>query len=234
VSTSLAAIQRKKRPYIKPKVRTRHIGQRFGKLTALHFVAMVGDHAVWRFRCDCGKEVEKLITNVKKAPQASCGCASYTGPGFHGHAVGAGTPEYRAWLHMRERCLNPNDRDYADYGGRGITVCDRWNDFAAFLEDMGPRKSGTSIDRKNMNSNYTPENCRWATATEQARNRRSTRWFFYKGKSRCLTELIALASVSHNTVRKRLNKGWPIVRALHEAPRHLMVELKPMNPKYLE
>jgi len=218
---ALSMIQRSKAPFIIPASRVRYEGQRFGKLTAVRFVSMEdGGHASWLFRCDCGNEVEKLIANVKQSPHASCGCGTYTGPGFHGHAVGNGTPEYRSWLHMRERCLDPNDRYYADYGGRGIKVCDRWlNDFPAFLADMtakGPRKPDESLDRIDTDGDYTPDNCRWADAKQQARNRHSTRWFFYQGEWRCLTDLRAFASVPYATFLQRLNRGWPVDRALHE------------------
>ena len=83
-------------------------------------------------------------------------------------------PEYHVWVMMKQRCSNPRNKDFPLYGGRGVTVCDRWDDFAAFLEDMGPRASPDhSIDRVNTNSGYFPENCRWATSKQQGQN---TRW----------------------------------------------------------
>lgn len=86
------------------------------------------------------------------------------------------TPEYLAWMHMKGRCDNPKDRKYPHYGGRGVKVCKRWYVYAAFLTDMGRRPSAQhSIDRKNNNGNYTPSNCRWATRSEQQRNKRSNK-----------------------------------------------------------
>jgi hypothetical protein len=102
--------------------------------------------------------------------------ADYGRPLSHGHCVRyRDSPTYKSWMMMRTRCNNPNYDGYADYGGRGITVCERWGQFEAFLADMGERPSGTSIDRIDVNGNYEPNNCRWATTSEQNRNMRHGR-----------------------------------------------------------
>jgi hypothetical protein len=90
------------------------------------------------------------------------------------------TTEYKTWLELRGRCINPNNQRYKDYGGRGIKVCDRWlNSFENFLEDMGKKpREGLSVERINNNGNYEPKNCRWATPLEQAANTRNLKWFF--------------------------------------------------------
>jgi hypothetical protein len=103
----------------------------------------------------------------------------------HGHArKRKRTSEYMTWEGMKERCNNPNRDTYKYYGGRGIKVCERWNDFQNFLEDMGPRPDGLTLERKNNNGNYEPSNCCWATRQKQTRNRRDVshqRWFYGYG-----------------------------------------------------
>lgn len=84
--------------------------------------------------------------------------------------------EYQTWSQLIQRCTNPKNPRYACYGGRGITVCDAWNDFAVFYRDMGPRPEGLTLDRIDNDAGYSPENCRWATLSEQARNKRATSW----------------------------------------------------------
>lgn len=135
----------------------------------------------------------------------------------HGHARRGGrTPEYRAWIKMRERCMNPNDERYVHYGARGITVCEKWlNDFAAFFDDMGPKPgSNYSIDRIDNDGNYDPKNCRWADQTTQVRNRRNSRKIEFGGRVLCVAEWGEAIGVPYKTLHARLANGWTVERAL--------------------
>lgn len=122
------------------------------------------------------------------------------------------TPEYRVWQTMRLRCTEPNNPAWADYGGRGITVCERWlNSPQAFVDDMGPKPSPKhEIDRIDNDAGYSPDNCRWATRSENDRNRRSTAWIEFRGERRRLIDLCEEFGVPADTVRFRLRKEWTV------------------------
>ena len=113
----------------------------------------------------CGKACEMRLGDAKRG--VGCGCGKKT----HGMTD---DPVYQTWVMMLQRCNNPKCKAYHDYGGRGITVCERWTKFENFHEDMGPRPKGSSLDRINNNGNYEPDNCKWSTASEQASNKRNT------------------------------------------------------------
>lgn len=120
-------------------------------------------------------------------------------------------PLYSVWQSMKQRCLNPNFRQYADYGGRGITICDRWlTDYAAFEADMTPRPSPDhSLDRVDPNGDYSPDNCRWATRTEQQRNRRDTRRITVDGMDYVVADLAARFGIKGDIIIDRANRGLP-------------------------
>ena len=126
-------------------------------------------------------------------------------------------PLYRTWEKMRERCNNPNSISYARYGGKGVKVCARWDEFLHFIEDMGERPDGHTLDRINGDEDYCPENCRWATHKEQAANRKqavTARLITAYGKTMTLSEWSRHTGVPISTIFNRLNRGWPDERAV--------------------
>lgn len=199
-------------------------GQRYGRLTAVRFVDREPPHyrERWLFRCDCGREKAIRVSRVKAGETKGCHCGLANQR--HGYAsVGVEGPEYRAWVSMRHRCYSPAYRYYGDYGGRGIAVCERWlsgdgqrTGLECFLADMGPRPTpGHSLDRwPDVNGDYGPENCRWATSTEQSRNTRRAQVVLVSGRPMALADAAAQSGVPYQTVYGRLRRGWPIERAL--------------------
>lgn len=124
------------------------------------------------------------------------------------------TPEYVAWCDMRHRCNNPNNRSYEDYGGRGITVDPAWSKFSVFLADMGLRPPNKSLDRKNVNLGYTPENCRWATRREQLLNRRIVKLYEFNGRSQPLVLWAEELGCRVGVLLNRLRAGWLLAEVL--------------------
>ena len=199
------------------------IGRKFNKLTVV--ASVQNDNGIYnRFQClcDCGNTtvVRKwdLIGSAAARPIKSCGkCYNHIGRISHGAMLG-GKPSttYRSWMNMKQRCLNPKNRNYSKYGGRGITVWDRWiNSFENFLADMGRRPDATSLDRIDNTKGYSPTNCRWATTKEQSRNKRSNRLVECNGQKKTVVEWSEIASINQRTLTKRLNKGWEPQKAIY-------------------
>lgn len=198
-------------------------GQTFGKLRVVSRVK-IGGRAKWLCVCECKTTRIVEAANLVSGNTRSCGCGHREmmlkrNKAMTKHGLN-GTPEYQAWLHMKQRCYSKNFPGYDRYGGRGIVVCDRWvNDPAAFVQDMGPRPSpGHSIDRIDNDGPYAPDNCRWATRTEQARNTRLTTMLEYKGERKPLNTWAEMHGLSFTTVRSRLASGWDVERALTTPP----------------
>jgi hypothetical protein len=186
-------------------------GLRFGKLEVVeyagaHWATPKVANATWRCRCDCGNEMVAQARKLKRGRLLSCGCLRVR----HGHhRRGQVTKTYRTWSNMLSRCRNPNATCYADYGGRGITVCERWLTFANFLADMGECPPSMTIERRNNNGNYEPSNCYWATPIDQANNKRNTRYVTYRGEQMSIARLASLAGLPYSVVQQRISKyGW--------------------------
>ncbi len=184
--------------------------RRFGELTVLYYVGRRGGNAAWFCHCDCG--VEKVVSSGRltctRRPARSCGCR-VPGKSQHPTLRQRHKPEYMAWVAMRGRCSNRHDKYYAGYGGRGISVCERWQrSFKAFMDDMGPKPTPQhSIDRRNNDSNYEPGNCRWATRKEQQQNTRTTHLLTFQGRTMCVVEWARELGISATTLYARLSRG---------------------------
>lgn len=152
------------------------IGHTFNRLTVLS--VYLKDHNTYAIcNCACGTtNYHAVASNIRRGKSKSCGCLTGQHNLIHGHGrKNNRTPTYRSWLSMIERCNNPNAPNFHNYGGRGITVCDRWSKFENFLADMGERPEGKTIDRINNNGNYEPGNCKWSTDIEQHNNTRRSK-----------------------------------------------------------
>lgn len=179
--------------------------------------------AYWECICDCGNATTVSGRDLRGARTQSCGClhteiSSITAT-RHGHAKpGLHTRTYNTWQAMRRRCLQENEDRYAEYGGRGITICARWDSFEAFLEDMGERPDGMTLDRyPDVNGNYEPGNCRWATVKEQNENKRNSLAYEFNGKRLSLKDWAKTTGIDYATLRERIrNLGWTVERALTE------------------
>jgi hypothetical protein len=150
-------------------------GQHFGRWTvlALHPKRSKHRNARWHCVCDCGGERLVAASSLRQGGSKSCGCLQRECKTKHGHTKGGKvTRAYRCWVAMRQRCFNPNHEAYPYYGGRGITVCERWLSFENFFADMGAPPRNRTLDRIDVNGNYEPNNCRWASTFEQSRNKR--------------------------------------------------------------
>lgn len=182
-------------------------GQRFERLVVVRRSERQSNAgALWVCACDCGGETVTTSYKLRMGKIKSCGCfsAEFRGASSitHGESK-TGNRTYRSWKEMRQRCNNPNSDKWKWYGGRGIKVCERWNDFALFLADMGERPERTSIDRINPDGHYEPSNCRWATPSQQAETNRGVIQKGSEPKNKTPVKVVLAA-------KKAANSGVPV------------------------
>lgn len=202
------------------------IGQKYNRLTVSARAPRKGRHHYWHCVCECGREVVVKQSHLRDGRTKSCGCFAKERVSAtmrtHGETCG-GTiaTEYQIWHKMKDRCLNSDNPAYPNYGARGIKICDRWlATVENFIADMGRRPSPRhSLDRKDNDGNYCPSNCRWATRTEQSRNRRSTRKIEFGGEVLCASEVAERIGMKARVLNARLRKGWSLERALSDPVR---------------
>jgi len=192
------------------------IGQTFGRLFVVSLSPEPSSNRKWVCVCSCGNVVTVYGANLRRNHTQSCGCiakdrrkTSNSLPDMRDSA------EYRSWAGMIQRCTNSNNPAYLNYGGRGITVCDKWLSFENFYRDMGDRPSEKhSLDRIDNNKGYCKENCRWATKKEQSNNRRNLVVLELAGDRHTITEWSVLLGLPWSTIKNRLLLGWSVEKAL--------------------
>lgn len=189
------------------------VGQTFGELVVIQKSETKIQKTRWKCRCSCGKEKTFFGSQLTRGLVKSCGCLTKRKHQAARERMLSVSREYRIWQAMLNRCRNKNVVNYQDYGGRGISVCDRWHSFDNFFLDMGPCGKEMSIDRIDTNGNYEPGNCRWATRAQQARNTRRNRILELNGVSKCLVEWASDLGIDQASLRERLEK-WPLEIAL--------------------
>lgn len=193
-------------------------GQRFGRLVVIGKEPNdKWGHVPWLCLCDCGKE--KIIhgSHLKSGHTKSCGCLLKKGNNYkHGHSTTIKVSKtYESWAHIIQRCINFNHKDYHNYGGRGIKVCQSWIKFENFLADMGKRPKDHQIDRINNNKGYCRSNCRWVTAKTNNRNKRNNIFITYKNKTQLLIEWAEEFGMHYRTLYARIFRyGWSIQKSL--------------------
>ena len=185
-------------------------GQRYGRLTAIKFCGKDRNgKSMWLCVCDCGKETVCSLNNLRKGNTKSCGCLSREIKPTKTHGQRK-TRLYNIWSLMKNRCA---DKTLKNYGGRGITVCDEWqNSFEAFYQwaMQSGYNDNLSIDRIDNEKGYSPQNCRWATNKEQSRNRRTNHYVIYEGEKYLITDLEKKIGLSRKTIARRIQRGQKI------------------------
>jgi len=197
-------------------------GHRYGRLQVIE---MCGhnkhNQRLWRCMCDCGKTAEVLGFLLRQQQTQSCGCLAKDAIASVNYLHGmAHTAIFKLHHSMMDRCYLKTSHAYKNYGGRGITVCERWHNFENFYTDMGAKPKGMTLERINNHGAYSPDNVRWASYKDQANNRRSNVVLEFAGKRQTMQQWCDELGFKIGTVWARLNRGWSVDRALNEEVRH--------------
>lgn len=207
-------------------------GARFGRLLVVTRAHKDNQQAwTWLCRCDCGREVHVRGATLKAGKTSACAsCATSMGNRTHGST---GTPLYERWRAMLNRCENPNQRAWKDYGGRGIKVCDEWHQFEAFARDIGPTfEPHLELDRINVDGHYEPGNCRWATRREQQNNRRNNHLITWREHTQTVYEWAVVLGLKPNTLLYRIRRGWSLDRAMtYGVPMSVLLQIANQEDK---
>jgi len=197
-------------------------GQKFFRWTALSYAGKIKGSLRWNCLCECGRFGIIASTHLTRGNSKSCGCFNRDSLIVRSRRHGWSRllvprePEYNVWCHIKARCLNPKDKSFDDYGGRGIKVSERWMKFENFIEDMGTRPSSLhSIDRLDNDGDYEKENCRWRTKTEQARNKRNTRRITLWGFTGTIMQIVERFRIDEALLHSRFYGN-----AMHLYPSH--------------
>ena len=193
-------------------------GVRFGRWIVVAPEPSHDDRTFWTCRCDCGSVRIVSTQTLRMHLSQSCGCLRANVSSVVNRTHGAtNTTEYRAWCGIKKRCYNHATKSYADYGARGIVVCDRWRDsFETFYTDMGQCPPGHSIERIDNDGPYAPDNCKWASRKEQNSNTRRNVYVTWLNQQMTVSEAARMAGIKRLVLHKRLARGWSIDRAMTE------------------
>ena len=195
-------------------------GQRFGRLTVMGRTDNKKGRTMWICKCDCGKETEVSGSDLRTGGTKSCGCLRIEMIVERSTTHGmSNTRLHKEWQSMKDRCTREKCRDYQDYGGRGITICPEWSDsFEAFRDWAlaNGYRDDLTIDRIDVDGNYEPSNCRWATLREQAENKRNNHYLTLGEKTLTVTQWARETGIERRTLLKRKSLGWTDVRTLTE------------------
>jgi hypothetical protein len=187
------------------------VGLKFGrwKVTAYGGPGTCG--ATWVCECECGTARRVNANSLLAGLSQSCGCLAKeinAARAIHGHTKGdKHSPTFTSWKSMLDRCKNQGHPSYRNYGARGISVCERWKAFGGFLEDMGERQKGMTLDRIDSDGNYCKENCRWISMKENSNNRRNNRRLTLHGRTHTVAQWAALTGINESTIRVRIHRG---------------------------